>query len=88
MTSTAYANYLDVLLMDAEELEAAHERLRTGTVGRQWRLGALNRGVVVLSVSAWEAYVEEVMKECLEAIRPQSPPMGVWPSLNARSAGK
>lgn len=83
MPSLAYTSYLDVLLKDAEELEAAHKRLRTGKVGRQWKLGALNRGVVVLCVSAWEAYVEEIIKEAVQAIRPPAPPMGNWPSLNA-----
>lgn len=83
MASSAYNDYLAVLLRDAEELEAGHKRLRTGNVGRQWGLGALNRGVVVLSVSAWEAYVEELVKEAVEKMRPQAPPMGVWPALNA-----
>jgi hypothetical protein len=83
VASKAYADYLEVLLSDAEELVSAHQELRTGNVGRQWRLGALNRGVVVLSVSAWEAYVEELVKESLEVIRPVQAPMGVWPALNA-----
>jgi hypothetical protein len=85
MPSKAYADYLEVLLRDAEELVSAHGELRTGNVGRQWGLGALNRGVVVLSVSAWEAYVEELVKESLEVIRPVHAPMGVWPALNASS---
>jgi hypothetical protein len=83
MASNAYTAYLDLLLQDAEELEAAHKKLRTGKVGRQWGLGALNRGVVVLAVSAWEAYIEELVKESVEAIRPSAAPMGTWPALNA-----
>ena len=88
MASHAYDDYLAALLQDAEELETAHKRLRTGKVGRQWKLGALNRGVVVIAVSAWEAYVEELVKESLEAIRPPAPPMGVWPALNASARGQ
>ena len=83
MASKAYTSHLTVLLKDAEELEAGHKRLRTGRVGRQWGLGALNRGVVVLSVSAWEAYVEELLKESIEVIKPAAPPMGVWPAVSA-----
>lgn len=83
MSSKAFSQYLDALLKDAEELEKAHGKLRTNKQGRQWGLGALNRGVVVISVSAWEAYIEELVKECLEAMRPPAPPFGVWPSLNA-----
>jgi hypothetical protein len=37
----------------------------------------------VISVSAWEAYIEELMRESIEALRPQNPPMGTWPSLKA-----
>jgi hypothetical protein len=88
MASPAYVDYLEALLQDAEELEAAHKRLRTGKAGRQWKLGALNRGVVVLSVSAWEAYIEELVKVSLEAIRPAAPPMGIWPALNASARGQ
>src|SRR6266478_846124 len=83
MPSAAFAQHLTALLADAEELIEAHRRLRTGRRGRQWRLGALHRAVDVIAVSAWEAYVEEVIKESLEAIRPSAPPMGIWPSLNA-----
>ena len=79
MASTAFIQHLAALLADAEELIEAHSRLRTGRPGRQWRLGALNRAVVVIAVSAWEA----VVKESLAAIRPSPGPMGVWSSLNA-----
>ena len=83
MSSRSFTAYLDVLLRDAEEIQYAHKRLRTGGVGRQWKLGALNRAVVVTAVSAWEAYVEELVKEAVDALRPPSPPMGAWPALNA-----
>ncbi len=84
MASNAYTQHLQVLLQDAEDLLNAHARLRTGRAGRQWSLGALNRAVIVLCVSAWEAYVEEVVKEALTAIRPAvGTPLGSWPALNA-----
>jgi hypothetical protein len=58
-----------------------HTRLRTGQAGRQWGLGAINRAVVVLCVSAWEAYLEELVREALEGLRPPGPEMGSWPAL-------
>jgi hypothetical protein len=39
--------------------------------------------VVIIAVSAWEAYIEELVKESVEVIRPAAPPMGSWSSLNA-----
>lgn len=77
MPSNAYKLHLLVLLQDAGELEAAHRRLRTGAVGRQWGLGALNRAVIVSSVSAWEAYLEAVILEVIDAARPRGA-TGVW----------
>ena len=88
MASNAFTDHLEVLLADADELGAAHKSLRTGKKGRQWGLGSLNRAVVVTCVSSWEAYVEELMIEALEALRPASPPMGLWPSLNATARGQ
>lgn len=83
MPSQAHTNHLDVLLADATELDTAHTRLRTGQRGRQWGLGAINRAVVVLCVSAWEAYLEEVVKESIESMRPAGHPMGSWPAMKA-----
>lgn len=83
MPSTAYTNRLESVLDDAAEIDAGHVQLRTGNPGRQYGLGALNRAVVVMCVSAWESYIEEVVKECLMLLKPPAPPLGVWPSLNA-----
>jgi hypothetical protein len=83
MPSAAFNNYLTVLLADPEEVLAAHEKLRTKKPGRQWGLGALNRATLVLCVSAWEAYVEEVIKESVEAMKPPAPPVGPWAALKA-----
>ncbi len=83
MPSSALLNHLDVVLADAEEIDRAHRELRTGNAGRQYGLGALNRAMVVMCVSAWETYVEEVTKETLDLLRPTTPHLGVWPSHNA-----
>lgn len=78
MPSNANSQHLDVLLRDAAELGAAHRKLSTGAPGRQRGLGAINRTMVVICVSAWEAYVEEVVKETLDLLRPVAVPPGTW----------
>ena len=84
MPSDAFTQHLRVLLQDADELMDAHRELRTGRPGRQWGLGSLNRAAVVMCVSAWEAYVEQVVIEAVVAIRPAAgTPLGMWPTLNA-----
>ena len=83
MPSNAFTGHLIPLLTDAEDLEDAHTRLRTGTRGRQFRLAALNRAAVVMCLAAWEAYVEELVREALQALRPADPPLGAWPMHNA-----
>lgn len=83
MASNAYSAYLERLLQDAEELDQAHRKLRTGGVGRQWGIGALNRGAVVMCLSAWEAFVEELAKAAIEKFRPVNPGGTAWQSVNA-----
>jgi hypothetical protein len=87
MSSNAYKDYLTKLLDDAQDIVDAHKRLRTGKKGRQWGLGGLNRAVVVMSVSAWEAYFEEVVREGVAALRPAMGPLGAWSSLRASVDG-
>ena len=88
MPSNALSVHLDQLLTDATELDTIHTQLRTGLPGRQYGLASLNRAAVVISVSAWESYVEELMRESLEALRPAAPPLGNWPALSAFILGE
>lgn len=83
---------LEPLLQDVAEVNDAHRKLRTGAQGRQWYLDGLNRSAIVLTVSAWEAYVEDLAIECVDLIRPvhqatgapsQAWPMDAWPAINA-----
>jgi hypothetical protein len=83
MPSAAYASVLQPLLADAADLVGAHEYGRTGKRGRQWNLSGLNRSVVVIAVSAWEAYVESVVAEAVDALKPTTTALGVWPALKA-----
>jgi hypothetical protein len=87
LSSTAFTGHLVPLLADAKDLDLAHGQLRTGRRGRQFGLGALNRATVVVCISAWEAYIEELVRESLTALRPATPPLGSWPALNASVRG-
>ncbi len=87
MPSNAFSVHLEQLLLDADELDDAHGELRTGSAGRQYGLASLNRAAVVMSVSAWESYVEELMRESVQALRPPVPALGAWPALNAYAMG-
>ena len=88
MPSNAFEGHLQPLLADAEDLVRGHQLLRGTELARQHRLGPLNRAVVIACVSAWEAYVEELVRESLGALRPAVPPLGVWPALNASVRGQ
>ena len=83
MPSHAFTDDLQQLLAESAELETAHADLRTGNPGRQYGLAALNRAEVVVCVSAWEAYVEQLVRESLQILHPPTPPHGVWEALNA-----
>lgn len=87
MSSIAFSVHLERLLLDAEELDDAHTELRTGNPGRQYGLASLNRAVVVMTISAWESYIEEIMRESVHALRPAGPALGAWPALNAHVMG-
>ena len=83
MPSNAFTNHLTPLLVDAEELDAAYQELLYLWPRHRYGLVTLNRSAVLMCVSAWEAYIEELVRESIEAIRPGGPPMGTWPALNA-----
>ncbi len=88
MPSNAFIVHLRQLLEDPEELDQAHFRLGTGFPGRQYGLASINRAMVVMSVSAWESYIEELMRECLTALHPPAGvAVGAWPALNAYVLG-
>jgi hypothetical protein len=87
MPSNAYTVHLDSLLLDAVNLDIVYHEMRGGPFTPA-RLAALNRSAVVASVSAWEAYVEELMRETLQVLRPPGPVMGAWPALGAFVLGQ
>ncbi len=83
MASDAFTVHLQQLFKDARELDSAHDRLKTGRPGRQYGLASLNRATVVICVSAWEAYIEELVRESIVVMRPAVPPRGAWSVHNA-----
>jgi hypothetical protein len=88
VASNAYGGHLELLLSDAEQLLSTRELFPVGVPGRSLRSAALNRAVVVTCVSAWEAYIEELVRESLDVLRPPVPPLGLWPALNATVRGQ
>lgn len=87
MASNAYLGHLEPLLSDAIHLCDASIQLPAGLAGRSFRVAALNRAIVVTCVSAWEAYIEELVREALNVLRPTTTPLGVWPVHNASIRG-
>jgi hypothetical protein len=83
MASTAFTTFLRPLLDDALEIDRAHQSLRTGNAGRQWGLGSLNRAAIVMTLSAWEAYVEELAVEAVDSFMPTAPSQTIWQSIKA-----
>jgi hypothetical protein len=88
VASNAFTGHLVPLLCDADHLYDASSQLPAGILGRPLRVAALNRAVVVACTSAWEAYIEELVRESLVVLRPAAPPLGLWPALNATVRGQ
>lgn len=88
MASNAFTGHLLPLLRDADHLDDACGQLPIGFPGRPLRVAALNRAIVVTCASAWEAYIEELVRESLDALRPAAAPLGLWPALNASVRGQ
>jgi hypothetical protein len=86
--SAAFSGHLAQLLADAVHLDDTRGQLQPGIPGRPARAAALNRAIVVMCVSAWESYVEELMRNALTSLRPGAPPLGVWSVHNASMQGQ
>jgi hypothetical protein len=55
-------------MTDPDNLRASHRALRRGP-GRRFREVSINRAIVVLTVAAWQAYVEDLLDEIVEYLR-------------------
>jgi hypothetical protein len=88
VASKAFSEHLLPLLHDADHLYDAGDQLPIGITGRPLRVAALNRAIIVTCASAWEAYIEALIRESLEVLRPAAPPLGLWPAHNASVRGQ
>lgn len=66
MASQASQDFAD-LMASVEQLIAIHARIQSGR-GRRHRQEAIHRAGVVLTVAAWQAYIEKVAIEALQKI--------------------
>ena len=83
MASNAFGSF-ETLLGSVDQLIEIHSRLQVGA-GRRHRQDALHRSGVVLTVAAWQAYVEKVSVDALNWIEsqiagplPGAPPPPHW----------
>ncbi len=88
MPSTAFAVTFAQMLRDAEALVDTYSRLVALVPPPQGALDAVTRAVVVACLSAWEAFVETLIVEAVEAMRPPAGPLGSWPSHKATVLGE
>lgn len=88
MPSNAFTTTLDQMLRDAVALIDTYDRLVALVPPPQDELDAVTRAVVVACLSAWEAFVEELVIEAVEALRPPVGPLGSWPSHKATVLGE
>src|SRR5213595_3472808 len=88
MASNALTGHLAPLLVDADHLFDTAYDIPIGGLERARRVATLNRAVVGACISAWEAYIEELVRESLYVLRPSAPPLGLWPALNATVRGQ
>lgn len=82
MVFVARAEFVQAM-RDPNNLVVIHRTLRRGP-GKRTREVALNRAIVVLSVAAWQAYVQDVAKAALDGMRPpRAEPQGSFRVLRA-----
>jgi hypothetical protein len=79
--SNAYVGRLVPLLRDAEELNDAYTQLQGVPALQPFATPALNRAVVVMCISAWEAYIEELVREALQTLHTPVPHPGLVQAL-------
>lgn len=86
MPSKALNKHLPVMLKEAGHLLDAR-KLASMHPAPAVALDTLDLAAVVFCVSAWQSYVEKLVNESVEVLKPPSPPMEKWPSLKAYVGG-
>ena len=82
MPSNAYSGRLVPLLRDAVELNRAFTQLQGVSALQHYATAALSRAAVVMCISAWEAYIEELVREALHVLHTPVPHPGLVQALN------
>lgn len=81
MPSQSHQAFLDQL-KSVDQLIAIHGKLQAGR-GRRHEQDAIHRAGVVMTVAAWQAYIEKIIPEALDAIRTDiTDPAAVPPAPN------
>jgi hypothetical protein len=78
----------DEAMVDAQNLIDIHRSLNQGR-GRRFREVTINRAIVVLSVAAWQALIEDLAEAILDTIEPAvaDPTRPAWVLVNALTRG-
>jgi len=84
MSFTGARHKYDRAMTDPNNLIVIHKKLKQGKGKRVEEL-ALNRAVVVLTVAAWQAYVQDIAREAVDLLKPAAPPLQAWNLLNAQA---
>lgn len=85
MSLMAAHKKFETAMTDPANLVAIHKKVKTGKGKRVEEL-ALNRAIVVLTVAAWQAYVQDITSEAIDLLKPAGPPMQQWNLTNAQVA--
>lgn len=86
-TEAARAEF-DEATVDSQNLVDIHRALNQGR-GRRFREVTINRAIVVLTVAAWQAFVEDLAEAVLDTIEPPvaDPTRPAWVLVNALTRG-
>lgn len=84
MPSKAMTTHFFELLNDAQS-GIAMQHLLVAQGADQTLIECLSRSIIVSCVSAWEAYLEELVREAIELLKPVNSPVGSWPVFRATS---
>lgn len=78
----------DDAMADSQNLIDIHRSLNQGR-GRRFREVTINRAIVVLTVAAWQAFIEDLSDAILETIEPPvgDPARPAWVLVNALTRG-
>lgn len=88
LQTQAALDEFDAAMGDPQNLIEIHRSLTQGR-GRRFREVTINRAIVVLTVAAWQAFVEDLADAILRTIEPPvaDPSRSAWVLVNALTRG-